>query len=159
MLQLLHILCFLTGHHKKRCKSQYRFREWPNKACKRCFFCKSVSFCPSYDKYPQCCRRSACGARLQKFWQVWAQNGSSPRVVSILKEGYNLPFRLKPPLTRVPLTRSGYVNPLRSSYLQEVLHSLLQKQTVEKVRAQSSLGVFATGFSLFPKQIKNGDQF
>ena len=37
------------------------------------------------------------GARLQKFWQVWAQKGSSPRVVSILKEGYNLPF------TRIPL--------------------------------------------------------
>ena len=29
----------------------------------------------------------AVGARLQKIWQVWAQKGSSPRVVSILKEG------------------------------------------------------------------------
>ena len=34
------------------------------------------------------------GARLQKLWQVWAQKGSSPRVVSILKEGYNLPFKI-----------------------------------------------------------------
>ena len=82
------------------------------------------------------------GARLQKFWQVWAQEGSSPRVVSILKEGYNLPFGLKPPLTRVPLIRSGYANPLRNSYLQEALHSLLQKQAVEKVRVQSSLGFY-----------------
>ena len=79
------------------------------------------------------------GARLQNFWQVWAQKGSSPRVVSILKDGYNLPFNLKPPLTRIPLIWSGYANPLRNSYLQEALHSLLQKQVVEKVRVQSSL--------------------
>ena len=78
------------------------------------------------------------GARLQRFGQVWAQKGLSPRVVSILKEGYNLPFGLKPPLTRVPLIRSGYANPLRNSYLQEALHSLLQKQAVEKVQVQSS---------------------
>ena len=82
------------------------------------------------------------GARLQKFWQVLAEKGSSPRVVSILKEGYSLPFRLKPPLTRVPLIKSGYANPLRNSYLQEALHSLLQKQAVEKVRVESSLGFY-----------------
>ena len=82
------------------------------------------------------------GAQLQKFWQVWAQKGSSPRVVSILKEGYNLPLGLKPPLTRVPLIRSGYANPLGNSYLQEALHSLLQKQAIEKVRVQSSLGFY-----------------
>ena len=43
---------------KERCKSQCKFRKWPNKACERCFFCKSVSFCPSCDKCTQCCRRS-----------------------------------------------------------------------------------------------------
>ena len=130
---------------KERCKSQCNLRKWPNKACERCFFCKSVSFCPSCDQCPQCCRRSACGARLQKFWQVWAQKGSSPRVVSILKEGYNLSFGLKPPLTRLPLIRSGYANPLRNSYLQEALHSLLQKQAIERVWVQSS-GVLQQAF-------------
>ena len=45
----------------ERCKSHCRFRKWPNKACERCFFCRSVSFCPFCDKCPQCCRRSACG--------------------------------------------------------------------------------------------------
>ena len=82
------------------------------------------------------------GARLQNFWQVWAQKGSSPRVVSILKEGYNLPFSHKPPLTGIPLIRSGYANPRRNSYLQEALHSLLQKRAVEKVKVQSSLGFY-----------------
>ena len=52
---------------KERCKSQSKFRKWPNKACERCFFCKSVSFCPSCDKCPQCCRRSACGGLTAKI--------------------------------------------------------------------------------------------
>ena len=51
---------------KERCKSQCKFRKWPNKACERCFFCKSVSFCPSCDKCTQCCRRSACGGPTAK---------------------------------------------------------------------------------------------
>ena len=90
------------------------------------------------------------GARLQNFWQVWAQKGSSPKVVSILKEGYNLPFSHKPPLTRIPLIRSGYANPRRNSYLQEALHSLLRKRAVEKVRVQSSLGFYNSLF-IVPK--------
>ena len=82
------------------------------------------------------------GARLQKFWQVWAQKGSSKRVVSILKERYNLPFKIMPPLTRIPQIRSGYNYPLRNSYLQEALHSLFQKQAVERVRVQTSLAFY-----------------
>ena len=82
------------------------------------------------------------GSRLRKFWQVWAQKGSSPGVVSILKEGYSLPFRIKPPLTRIPLIRSGYANPLRDRYLQEALHSLLQKQAIERARVQTSLAFY-----------------
>ena len=52
---------------KERCKSQCKIRKWPNKACERCFFCRSVSFCPSCDKCPQCCRRSACGGPTAKI--------------------------------------------------------------------------------------------
>ena len=37
------------------------------------------------------------GGRLQLFWQTWACLGANPRVVSILKEGYVLPFKVKPP--------------------------------------------------------------
>ena len=43
------------------------------------------------------------GGRLQRFWETWLSLGSNPRVVSILKEGYNLPFKMRPPLTRSPL--------------------------------------------------------
>ena len=102
----------------------------------------SVKLSPSAPPVTNVLSGRPVGARLQIFWQVWAQKGSSPRVVSILKEGYNLPFSHKPPLTRIPLIRSGYANPRRNSYLQEALHSLLQKRAVEKVRVQSSLGFY-----------------
>ena len=53
------------------------------------------------------------GARLQRFWQVWHFLGANKRVVSILQEGYTLPFKEKPPLTRSPVIISGYANPVK----------------------------------------------
>ena len=50
------------------------------------------------------------GGRIQRFWQKWQELGANPRVVSILKEGYSLPFKIRPPLTRFPLIQSGFVN-------------------------------------------------
>ena len=62
------------------------------------------------------------GARLQNYWQKWLDLGAGPKVVQILKEGYSLPFRIRPKLTRGPTVISCYVNPHRNSYLLEALH-------------------------------------
>ena len=40
--------------------------------------------------------------------------GAYPRVVSILDEGYTLPFKMRPPLTRSPVIQSGYAMQTRS---------------------------------------------
>ena len=45
------------------------------------------------------------GARLQNFWQTWQNLVAGPKVVQILKEGYTLPFRIRPKLTRYPTCR------------------------------------------------------
>ena len=90
------------------------------------------------------------GARLQNFWQVWQSLGASPRVVQILREGYTLPFRIHPKLARYPTVVSCYVNPHRNSYLLEALHHLTDKNTVELVQNQKSLGFFNQLF-LVPK--------
>ena len=45
------------------------------------------------------------GARLQNFWQTWLDLGAGPKVVQILKEGYALPFRIRPKLTRSPVVK------------------------------------------------------
>ena len=90
------------------------------------------------------------GARLQNFWQTWLDLGAGPKVVQILKEGYTLPFRIQPRLTRSPKVISCYVNPHRNSYLLEALHQLIAKNAVELVRNQTSLGFFNRLF-LVPK--------
>ena len=68
--------------------------------------------------------------------------GANPRVVSILKDGYILPFKIRPPLVRDPLIVRGYANPLRNLYLKGALQALLQKEAVEMVRVRTSLAFF-----------------
>ena len=84
----------------------------------------------------------AVGARLQNFWKTWLDLGAGPKVVQILKEGYTLPFQTRPKLVRFPTVISCYGNPQRNSYLLEALHQLIDKNAVELVRNQSSLGFF-----------------
>ena len=90
------------------------------------------------------------GARLQNFWQIWLDLGAGPKVVQILMEGYTLPFRVRPKLTRSPTVISCYANPHRNSYLLEALHQLIDKNAVELVQNQTSLGFFNRLF-LVPK--------
>ena len=90
------------------------------------------------------------GVRLQNFWQTWLDLGASPKVVQILKDGYTLPFQIRLKLTRSPTAISCYVNPHRNSYLLETLHQLIDKNTVELVQNQTSLGFFNRLF-LVPK--------
>ena len=70
--------------------------------------------------------------------------------MSILKEGYTLPFRERPALSRLPLIVSKYVNPLKNKSLSEALSSLIQKQAVERVVVKSSLAFYNRLF-LVPK--------
>ena len=90
------------------------------------------------------------GARLQQFWEKWEALGSSPKVVTMLREGYTLPFRFRPNLTRSPVVISNYVNPQRQSHLLEALNQLTNKNVVEPVANQNSLGFYNRLF-LVPK--------
>ena len=90
------------------------------------------------------------GARLQNFWTVCSQMGAGPKVVQILKQGYTLPFQNRPKLSRVPTVVSSYANLHRNSYLLEALQQLVDKNAVERVHNQTSLGFFNRLF-LVPK--------
>ena len=57
----------------------------------------SCLFAPNVQNAPSVANSLTVGGRLQKFWQVWEKLGSNPMVVSILKEGYMLPFKMRPP--------------------------------------------------------------
>ena len=90
------------------------------------------------------------GARLQKYWQTWLNLGAGLKVVQILKDGYILPFCIRPNLTRSPNIISCYVNAHRNLFLLEALHQLMDKNAVELVNNQRSLGFFNQLF-LVPK--------
>ena len=90
------------------------------------------------------------GARLQSFWETWLDLGAGPKVIQILREGYTIPFRIWPNLTRSPTVISCYDNPHRNLSLLEALHQLIDKNAVELVVNQKSLGFFSRLF-LVPK--------
>ena len=45
---------------KERCKSQLLLQSYRNKACERCFLCRSLEFCKYCHKCPTCCNSSTC---------------------------------------------------------------------------------------------------
>ena len=85
------------------------------------------------------------GARLHNFWEKWEVLGSSPKVVTTPREGYTLPFRFRPNLTRSPTLISNYHNPSK-----QALYQLVNKKAVEPVENQNSLGFYNRLF-LVPK--------
>ena len=107
-------------------------------------------FAPHVPNVPNVVSNLAVGGRLQKFWHVWLTLGACPRVVSILREGYTLPFKIRPPLTRSPVIKSGYAHPGKSKALFEALIELINKLVVEKVVIRSPLAFYNCLF-LVPK--------
>ena len=101
--------------------------------------CRSVPHVPNVHSVAE---NPPVGCRLHRFWETWLSLGSNPWVVSILKDGYNLPFKMRPPLTRCPLIISGYANPRRNKFLKVALQSLITKQAVEKVVVRASLAFY-----------------
>ena len=108
----------------------------------RCFLCHSIVFCKTCNKCPKCCLNLPVGARLQNFLETCLDLGASLKVVQILKEGYTLPFHIRPNLTRSPTVITCYANPHSNLHLFEALHQLIDKNTVELVQNQKSLGFF-----------------
>ena len=94
------------------------------------------------------------GARLNQCWEKWENLGSSPKVVNILREGYTLPFRFRPHLTRSPTVISNYHNPTKQSFLLEALYQLINKNAVEPVDYPNSLGFYKR---LYPNPTTGGD--
>ena len=89
-------------------------------------------------------------ARLHNFGEKWEALGSSPKVVTTLRAGFALPFRFRPNLTRSPTVISNYHNPSKQAHLLEALYQLVNKNAVEPVENQNSLGFYNRLF-LVPK--------
>ena len=109
-----------------------------------------LSLAASVSNVPNVAQSPLVGARLQNFWETWLDLGAGPKTIQNLREGYTLPFRNRPKLTRFPTVISCYANPHRKSYLLEALHQLIDKNAIELVQNPTSLGFFNRLF-LVPK--------
>ena len=84
------------------------------------------------------------GAQLHQFWEKWETLGSSPKVVTALREGTPFP------------SGANYANPQRQSHLLEALYQLINKNAVELVANQNSLGFYNSLFLVPEKQVHLG---
>ena len=110
------MLILLQGCPKERRKSQLLLQSHRNKICERYFLCRSLEFCKSCHKCPNCCYRSTCRGKVTQFLGEIGSSGSSPKVVTTLRECYTLPFRIRPNLTRSPAVISNYHNPSKQAH-------------------------------------------
>ena len=104
------------------------------KYVKNAFCVDHLSFATTEQNAKLVVQNLPVGARLQNFWQTWLDLGAGPKVIQILREGYTLPFRIHPKLTRSPTVISRYVNPHRN------------KNKVELVQNQKNLRAFSTDY-------------
>ena len=96
------------------CKSQFMstLHKNSNKICKRCFLCRSLEFCSPATNTLPVFTLPPVGARLQEYWEKWEVFLASPKVVTMMREGYTSPFRFRPNLTWSPTVISHYQNPV-----------------------------------------------
>ena len=88
------------GSPSSRMKTEINF-------VKSAFSVDHCVFAPNVPNAHNAANAWLVGGRLQNFWKIWSLLGANPRVVSILKDGYILPFKTRSPLVRDPLIISG----------------------------------------------------
>ena len=124
---------------KERRKSCYCTAKSVIKICEQSFLCRSIVFCKTCIECPKCCNKSACRGQTEPFLE---NLGAGRKVIQMLKDRYTLPFQIRPNLIKSPTIVSCCVHPYKYLYLLEALHQLKNKNAVELVRNQESLGFY-----------------
>ena len=89
------------------------------------------------------------GGRLAHFVEKWEEITDNKWVLSIVRNGFRIPFIKIPPLSSVPIRMSQSSSP----FLREDIENLLNKRAVERVQNPETPGFYSRIF-LVPK--KNG---
>ena len=90
------------------------------------------------------------GGRLRQFLPEWEKHGSHQLITGLIRDGYKLPFRECPNLSRVPCIISSYAGFDKQNALWTSIQDLLQKGAVEVVHTSENLGFYSRLF-LVPK--------
>ena len=98
------------------------------------------------------------GSRLFSFWQVWETRNAHPRVVTILKEGYCLNFRIQPPLTNYPaIIKEQVFEPGEAKVFDKGGLSNDRQKSNNSSSKDHFPGIFTVGCFLSQNQERNGD--
>ena len=90
------------------------------------------------------------GGRLQRYWQVWQRLHCHPRVVQILRFGYQIIPQSNPPKSVLPTIRSGYSTPEKHRFLTDCVADMLKKGAIYPLKVCTTLG-FCSRLFLVPK--------
>ena len=69
--------CSFCNYSRATAKERYKTRSKfeANKACQRCFLCRSLSFCPLCSKCPTCCHKNQCWGKTPELLASLAKVG------------------------------------------------------------------------------------
>ena len=90
------------------------------------------------------------GSRLKSFLPVWKNVGAHHSIQNLIAEGYKLPFRERPKLSRTPCITSGFADLNKQNALSTAIQDLILKGAIDIVQKPDSLGFYSHLF-LVPK--------
>ena len=133
---------------KERRKSQLLSKLHGNKICKRCFLCRSLEFCKSCHKCPNCCYNSTCRVKVTSLLGEVGSSGFESKGSHNTQKGLHLPVQTKS--NQVTNCHKQLCQSTETVKLLEALYQLMNKNAVEPVANQNSLGFYNRPF-LVPK--------
>ena len=80
------------------------------------------------------------GGRLQFYWQVWQLLHCHPRVVQILRFGYQIIPQSNPPKSVLPTIHSGYSKREKHRILTDCISEMLKKGAIYPLKVYTTLG-------------------
>ena len=119
------------------------------KICAKCFMCHSITLCQNCNKCLECCTKSTCRGKTSKLLASLAGPGRQPHSGSNPERGLHSPVPDPPQTSKIPNCRELLCKSPQEQ-LPDALHQLTDKNAVEIVQNQKSLGFFNRLF-LVPK--------
>ena len=86
------------------------------------------------------------GGRLRQFLPDWKKQGCHQLILGLIKDGYKLPFRECPKLSRVPCIVSSYAGFDKQSALLTSIQDLLWKGAIKVLQTPDSVGFYSCLF-------------
>ena len=121
-----------------------------NKICERYFLCRSLEFCKSCHKCPSCCHKSTCRGKVTNVLGEVGSFGCESKSSHHSERGLHPPLPVQTKLDPVTNCQKQLPQPSKTGQPFGALYQLVNKNAVEPVENQNSLGFYNRLF-LVPK--------